>query len=246
MLRARIGLRLIRWTSSASGIVNSAPSRSATELSSPLSVLPMWRLCSSCGAAAPTVAVSAPFSARTAPNIVITRARAGPPTRLTTSPRSRRPVHRAGVDRVVPRVAIELLHGLPRLLVAAPEVARCGSTLGELTVEPGEVDVERLGCGPLHLRLHELRVRGEARRRRGPDEIRGVDSDLPVDPLDVLERVGDRRARHSEQQDLGVAGVAPAPSDAGDLVTRLLPQVSQAAADVALADHRDLHPASFG
>ena len=93
MLSESIGIRLKRSTSSPTGIVNTAPTSSATALSSPIWVLPMCRLCSSCGATAPTVAVSAPLSASTAPNSAITRARAGPPTRLTTCPRTRRHVH---------------------------------------------------------------------------------------------------------------------------------------------------------
>ena len=94
MLSDSIGTRLMRSTSIPTGIVNTAPTSSATELSSPILVLPMWKACSSCGATAPTVALSAPFNASTAPKIVITRARAGPPTRLTISPRTVRPVHR--------------------------------------------------------------------------------------------------------------------------------------------------------
>jgi hypothetical protein len=93
MLADSIGIRLNRSTSRPTGIVNTAPTSSATELSRPILVLPMCRLCSSWGATAPTVAVSAPLSASTPPNSTITRARAGPPTRFTTSPRTRRASH---------------------------------------------------------------------------------------------------------------------------------------------------------
>jgi hypothetical protein len=46
------------------------------------------------GSSTPTVATSAALSASTAPNSVITRARARPPTRLTTCPRTLRAIHR--------------------------------------------------------------------------------------------------------------------------------------------------------
>ena len=84
MLSESIGIRLKRSTYRPMGIVNTAPTNRATELSRPICVLLMCRLSSSCGATAPTVAVSAPLRANTAPNSVITRARAGPPTRFTT------------------------------------------------------------------------------------------------------------------------------------------------------------------
>ena len=97
MLSASIGIRLNRSTSSPTGNVKTAPTSSDTELSKPILVLPMWSACSSCGATAPIVAVSAPLSASTAANSRITRARAGPPTRLTTSPRTNRALQRVAL-----------------------------------------------------------------------------------------------------------------------------------------------------
>ena len=107
MLIESIGIRLMRSTSRPTGIVKIAPTRSETAVNRPIFVLPMWSECSSCGATEPTVALSAPLSARTAPNIVITRARAGPPTRLTTSPRTSPAVQRVTrtVTRHVPAAA---------------------------------------------------------------------------------------------------------------------------------------------
>ncbi len=84
MLTASSGIRLTLSTNRPTGIVNTAPTSSVTEASRPIFVLPMCNDASRCGATAPTVEASAPFNASTAPKIVITRARAGPPTRLTT------------------------------------------------------------------------------------------------------------------------------------------------------------------
>src|SRR5947209_17624670 len=94
MLIASSGIRLVRSTNRPTGIVKTAPISSETELSRPILVSPMWSACSSCGATAPTVAVSAPLRASTDANITITLARAAPPTRLTTSPRSARAAQR--------------------------------------------------------------------------------------------------------------------------------------------------------
>ena len=118
MLSDSIGIRLIRSTSSPTGIVNTAPTSSATELSSPILVLPMCSACSSCGATAPTVAVSAPLSASTAPNSAITRARAGPPTRLTNSPLSTpaRPPRAAGRGKTSAGDGVPGGHGAIRWL----------------------------------------------------------------------------------------------------------------------------------
>ena len=87
-------IRLTRSTSKPTGTTNTAPTSSATELSSPIFALPICNARSSWGATAATVAASAPLRASTAPNRAITRARAGPPTSSTTSPRSERPSQR--------------------------------------------------------------------------------------------------------------------------------------------------------
>ena len=107
MLIESIGMRLMRSTRRPTGIVKMAPTRSETAVSKPIFVLPMWSECSSWGATEPTVAASAPLSASTAPNIVMTRALAGPPTRLTTSPRTSRAVQRVtrAMTRQVPAAA---------------------------------------------------------------------------------------------------------------------------------------------
>ena len=106
MLADSIGMRRKRSTRYPTGIVNTAPTSNDTAASSPILALPMCRALSSCGATAPTVAVSAPLSASTAPKITITLARAGPPTRFTTSPRSSRPIHRVARSIACPtRVA---------------------------------------------------------------------------------------------------------------------------------------------
>src|SRR5437588_8448863 len=108
MLRASNGIRLVRSTRSPTGIVNTAPTSSATELSRPILVGPMRNACSTRGATAPPVDVSAPLSASTSANVTITRARAGPPTRLTTSPRSRRTAHWIARHRSRPKAPVAL------------------------------------------------------------------------------------------------------------------------------------------
>ena len=94
MLSASSGIRFVRSTRNPTGIVKTAPTNSETELRSPRSVLLMWSADSNCGAMAPTVDESAPFSANTHANNVMTLARAGPPVRLTTSPRTTRAIAR--------------------------------------------------------------------------------------------------------------------------------------------------------
>src|SRR5262249_23603053 len=120
MLSDRIGSRLTRSTSSPTGIVNTAPTSSVTELSRPIFVLPMCRACASWGATAPTVAVSAPLRASTAPTRGITGARAGPPTRFTTSPRTKRAAQRVMLIVVRPAQAAT---SLP-VIGSAPATAR--------------------------------------------------------------------------------------------------------------------------
>src|SRR4051794_38831014 len=152
-------------------------------------------------------------------------------------------LERPGVDRLVAGVAVELLDQLARLVVAAPEVARCRVGVGDPVVDAREVDVERLGRGAVRPRLHVLGVRGEAAGRIRTDQVGGVDHRLPVDALHPVERLGHRSARDCEQHRLGVGDVAALAADPRDVVTGLLPEIGESPADVALAHHRDLHPA---
>src|SRR5215218_4495607 len=53
---------------------------------------------------------------------------------------------RSCVDRLKACISVELLDNLPRLLVAAPQVARCRARLANPIVKRCEVGVERLRC----------------------------------------------------------------------------------------------------
>src|SRR5215208_1373177 len=53
---------------------------------------------------------------------------------------------RTCVDRLKACISVELLDNLPRLLIAAPQVARCRARFANLMVKRCEVGVERLHC----------------------------------------------------------------------------------------------------
>src|SRR5205823_4943076 len=65
---------------------------------------------------------------------------------------------------------------------------------------------------------------------------------LAGDPLHIVERLGHGAPRYRDKHNVCVGDVPTVPADPRHLVPRLLPQVAQAAADVAPPHRRDLHP----
>src|SRR3954465_10239967 len=53
-------------------------------------------------------------------------------------------LQRTCVDWLVARISVQLLDNLPRLLISAPQVARCRACFANPIVERCKVDVERL------------------------------------------------------------------------------------------------------
>src|SRR5215213_2923164 len=151
-------------------------------------------------------------------------------------------LQRTCVYRLVAYISVQLLDNLPRLLVAAPQVARCRARFTDPIVEHCEVDVERLRRRTVRPRLHVFGVRGEARWGLHAPEVRRVDNRLPLEALYVVEGLGDRAARDRHEHGLGLRAVtALSPDPPHHLVARPLPEIREPATDVAPANHSDLH-----
>src|SRR3712207_3631012 len=157
-------------------------------------------------------------------------------------------LERACVHRLVARISDELLDDLPRLLVTAPQVARRRARFAEAIVERCEVGVERLRRRTVRPRLHEFRVRREAPRRLCAHEVRRVDHRFTSDAMHFVEVLGDRAAGDRYEHSLCLGDVTALSSDPRYLVARSLPEIREPTADVAFADHSDLHraPSSSG
>ncbi len=69
-----------------------------------------------------------------------------------------------------------------------------------------------------------------------------VDDRLVLDAGNASERVLDLPGRHSEEDGIRGDDVPALAPDLNDLVTRPAPALTEATADVAASDDRDLHP----
>src|SRR5580765_887308 len=120
-------------------------------------------------------------------------------------------LERAGVlepadgDRVVARIADELLRHVAGLRIRGEETAWARPLCVDLVVERREVGVDRFRDGTVRMRLHLVRKRlvllVAASKR-----VRCVDRDLALDTVHVAERRGDRSRRNGDQDDVCVAG----------------------------------------
>src|SRR5829696_1559528 len=90
---------------------------------------------------------------------------------------------RTCVDRLVARFSVELLDNLPRLLVAAPQIARPRARLANPVVDRGEVGVERLRRRSVGPRLHVFGVGGEALWGLHAHEVCRVDNRFALESL---------------------------------------------------------------
>src|SRR5215213_11818842 len=145
------------------------------------------------------------------------------------------------VERFVACISVQLLDDLPRLLVAAPHIARCRASFVNLLVERGEVGVKRLRRRTVRPRLHVFGVRGEACRGVDAPEVRRIDNRLALEALHIVEGLGDRAARDRHEHDLSLRDVAALSPDPSHVVARPLPEIREPAPDVSSANDCNLH-----